>query len=241
MKKLILIAGAALCCVALILVSVGVTIAWFTDAKETTNVFTAGDVTIRLTELNPENDVIDVTDHGTQMDYGHVYPGRVITKNTTVTNIGSEDAYVAAEIVILDGDHDINSALKIPGLSGTQTPIDQFFFGGAWGEEFRAVESEKAYLVVYESENYIIQYDSRMTDGFWINIFRKDILKSGEELDLMGGFTFPVTWKNEEMLECTDLRISMKVFAAQGAGFTSCTEAIKTAFGTEFGIPDDIE
>ena len=38
MKKLILIAGAALCAVALVLVTVGVTIAWFTDMKESTNV-----------------------------------------------------------------------------------------------------------------------------------------------------------------------------------------------------------
>ena len=42
MKKLIWIMGVALCVVSLI--AVGVTIAWFTDTKESTNIFTAGDV-----------------------------------------------------------------------------------------------------------------------------------------------------------------------------------------------------
>ena len=77
--------GVALCVMAVALA--GVTIAWFTDTKETTNVFTAGDVKIQLTELNPENETIDVTDHVAQMDYGYIYPGRKINKNTTVTNI----------------------------------------------------------------------------------------------------------------------------------------------------------
>ena len=108
MKKLIWIMGVALCVVSLI--AVGVTIAWFTDTKESTNIFTAGDVKIRLNEVNPEGEVIDVTNQGTQMDYGHVYPGRKVTKNATITNVGSEGAYIAAEIVILDGEQDITKA-----------------------------------------------------------------------------------------------------------------------------------
>lgn len=236
MKKLILIMGVALCVVALI--AAGVTIAWFTDTKETTNVFTAGDVKIRLTELNPEHEMIDVTNHGAQMDYGHVYPGLEVKKNSTVTNIGSEGAYLASEIVILDGEQDIATALSIPGTATGLTPLDEFFEGGLWGDTFTQVTSDKPHLIVWESDRCIVQYDTRMTEGFWINIYVKDILESGESLQLWDGFTFPRDWGNDQMLQCTSLRISIKTFAVQAAGFTSSTEAIESAFGNEFGIPD---
>ena len=236
MKKLILIAASALLIVAS--VAVGVTIAWFTDTKEATNVFTAGDVVIRLTELNPEEEVIDVSDGGVQMDYGHVYPGREVKKESTVTNIGSETAYVAIEIVILDGERDINSALSIPGEAGGGTRLDLFFKGGVFGETFTRATGYASQYVTWESDSYIIQYDKRMNDGFWINVFIKNTLESGNSLLILDGFTFPKSWGNDEMLQCANLRISTKVFAAQAAGFSSCIEAITTSFGEEFGLPD---
>ena len=236
MKKLIWIIGVALSIVAL--VAAGVTIAWFTDTKETTNVFTAGDVKIRLTELNPENEMIDVTNHGVQMDYGHVYPGREVKKNSTVTNIGSEAAYIAAEIVLLDGDQDLTTALCIPGTAEGITRLDEFFEGGLWEDPFTRVESENPNLIVWESDACIVQYDTRMTEGFWINIFFKDVLRSGESLQMWEGFTFPFEWGNDQMLQCTSLRVSMKTFAVQAVGFESCVEAVETAFGNSFGIPD---
>ena len=238
MKKLIYIACAALSMIAIVLVSVGVTIAWFTDMKESTNVFTAGDVTIRFAELDPEGDLIDITGKNVQMDYGHVYPGREIVKKSFVTNTGSELAYIAAEIVILDGEQDINAALGIPGEANGKTPLDKFFVGGVWGENYTRVASpSEPHFVEWESEHTIVQYDTRMTDGFWINIFFKDGLESGNNVELWDGFTFPDDWGNENMLQCTNLRISVRVFAAQAAGFESCTEAITTAFKGEFGLP----
>ena len=236
MKKLICVMGVALCAIAL--VAAGVTIAWFTDTKETTNVFTAGDVKIRLTERNPEGEVIDITNQGTQMDYGHVYPGREIKKNSSVTNTGSELAYVAAEIVILDGERDINSVLNIPGQTGGKTPLDEFFVGGLWGDTFTLVANPSAsHFVEWESEHCLVQYDTRMTDGFWINIFVKDALQSGNTINLWDGFTFPDYWDNDDMLQCTNLRVSTRVFASQAAGFESCPEAITTAFEGNFGLP----
>ncbi len=237
MKKLILIAVAALCVVSL--VTVGVTIAWFTDMKESTNVFTAGDVTISLTELDPDGEQIDITDHFIQMDYGHAYPGREIVKNTIVTNTGSELAYLAAEIVILDGAQDIKSALSIPGTTTGITPIDDFFVGGLFDETYTKRDTPSApHFIEWENDSYLIQYDTRMPEGFWINIFVKEGLASGSSLNLWTGFTFPVTWGNDEMLQCSDLRISVRVFAAQAAGFSSCEEAITTAFDSDFGMPD---
>lgn len=236
MKKLILIASIALSVVCLI--AVGVTIAWFTDLKETTNVFTAGDVTIGVSELNTQGEEINVGNHFIQMDYGHTYPGRKIVKNTTVTNTGSELAYFAAEIVIIDGDMDLSSVLSIPGTDVGITPINEFFVGGLFGESYTRIANPSApHFIEWENENYLIQYDTRMTEGFWINIFAKNTLPSGNSLKLWDGFTFPLTWGNDEMLQCSDLRISMRYFAVQAAGFNNCEEAIITAFDKDFGLP----
>ena len=236
MKKLILIAGTALCIVALI--AVGVTIAWFTDIKETTNVFTAGDVTISVSELNPQGEEISVKNHVVQMDYGHAYPGREIVKNTTVTNTGSELAYLAAEIVIMDGEMDISTVLSIPGTPTGITPINEFFVGGIFDEDYTRRDNPTApHFIEWENDKYLIQYDTRMPEGFWINVFVKNGLASGNSLKLWDGFTFPLTWGNDEMLQCSELRISMRYFAVQAAGFNSCEEAIITAFDGDFGLP----
>ena len=234
MKKLIWIMGVALCVMAVALA--GVTIAWFTDIKETTNVFTAGDVKISMTELNPEKEMINVTNHAVQMDYGYIYPGLKVEKNTTITNIGSEDAYLAAEIVILGHERGIENVLSIPGESTGKLAIDKFFEGGVWGETFTLVASTESYYVTYESDHYIVRYDKRHTDGFWIDVFVKEPLSSGQSLMMWNGFTFPDTWGNDEMLACANLRISVCMFAAQVSGFNSCTEAITTAFNGEFGF-----
>lgn len=235
MKKLIIVLGALVCVVGLI--AAGVTIAWFTDTKEASNVFTAGDVEIRLTERDPSGELFDVSHGGIQLDYGHVYPGREVVKDSTVTNIGSEAAYIAVEIYIWDGEEDINSALGIPGAENGLTPLDHFFEGGIWGESFTRTSADGATMVEYESASYIVQYDTRLTDGFWINIFVKETLASGNSLLLWKGFTFPSTWGNEQMLQCADLNISTKVFAAQSSGFTDCETAITTSFGEDFGLP----
>lgn len=237
MKKLIWIMGVALLVMALI--TAGVTIAWFTDKKETNNVFTAGDVVIGLTELTPEGDVIDVTNHLIQMDYGHVYPGLSVRKNTTVTNLGSEDAFIASQIIIRDGGQDITKALSIPGKQPTGvTDVDDFFHGGVWADDLVHVPSPSAqpHLIVWESENYIVQYDTSVSEGILINVFVKDVLTSNDSLLMWGGFTFPLSWQNEQMLECTNLSIGVKTYAVQAAGFTDCVQAVTTAFGEDFGV-----
>lgn len=132
----------------------------------------------------------------------------------------------------------ISSVLSIPGTSTGITPIDQFFVGGLFDEAYTRRDNPSApHFIEWESEHYLIQYDTRIPEGFWINIFVKEGLASGNSLRLWDGFTFPLTWGNDEMIQCSNLRISVRVFAAQASGFNSCEEAIITAFDGEFGIP----
>jgi len=105
MKKKVSIIVTATALVALIIV--GSTLAFFTSQGTVSNVITMGDVKISLTEP-------DFKDSG-------VVPGQTITKDPTVNNIGSHDAYIRCKInlVVPTGDNeDITLDRKNQLLSG---------------------------------------------------------------------------------------------------------------------------
>ena len=88
----ILVSLAALALVAAI--SIGGTLAYFTDSKTATNTFTMGNVNIKLDETdikNPEGDRV------TSNAYD-VYPGEVVTKDPIVHNTGKNGAYIRATV-----------------------------------------------------------------------------------------------------------------------------------------------
>ena len=105
--------------VALVTTAVNVTIAFFTDAKESTGVFTAGNVYISLTEAaiksdgngnlirDPDADRIQGSELGGTTDavhdYGVVFPGQTIFKDPTVKNTGDNNAWVAIKVIIEQG------------------------------------------------------------------------------------------------------------------------------------------
>lgn len=86
-KKKILSAALALSVTAIL--AVGGSLAYFTDNDGADNVFTLGDVEIRLDEEFEQN--------------SKLYPGEekdAVTKEVDVTNTGSEDAYVRVHIAV---------------------------------------------------------------------------------------------------------------------------------------------
>ncbi len=97
-KEIALIATAVITVAAL---AVGSTLAFFTDKGEVTNVVTTGNVAITLTE--PQ---FDQSTKGSRSV--EIMPGDIITKDPTVTNSGSNAAYVRCKVEIENG----------PSLSG---------------------------------------------------------------------------------------------------------------------------
>lgn len=87
-KKTILVAAIAVMLVAALVV--GGTLAYFTDTKTADNTFTMGNVAITLDETNVAEDAPT----GSRVDGNtyNVYPGQTVTKDPTVTNVGSNDA-----------------------------------------------------------------------------------------------------------------------------------------------------
>ena len=122
MKKKILVVALVVCVLVLSIASA--TMAYFTDTHSATNTFTVGDVDITLTEAavmqdetngnivaDPNADPVRVEngiDFGTA--YGSLFPMQSICKDPTITNVGSEQAYIGAIITIANGEDKVAGA-----------------------------------------------------------------------------------------------------------------------------------
>ena len=93
-KKIVSLCLAA---VLVVMAVAGATVAYFNDTKSETNTFTLGNVQIKL----DETDITDSTKRTeTGNDYGAMYPGRTVTKDPTVHNVGANSAYIRAKVTI---------------------------------------------------------------------------------------------------------------------------------------------
>jgi len=92
-KRKIILAAIVL----LLIFLVGGAIAYFTDIESATNTFTIGDVDITLEEDGWVT--TDTNNNGVPDAAEGKMPGENITKDPTITNVGSNDAYVFAKVV----------------------------------------------------------------------------------------------------------------------------------------------
>ena len=90
-KKTILVAA-----VLLLIFLIGGLYAYFTDTKTVTNTFTIGNVAITLTE--PHWSTIDVNENNIPDAAEKKAPGETIVKDPTITNTGSNDAFIFAKV-----------------------------------------------------------------------------------------------------------------------------------------------
>lgn len=224
-NKIFRIAMAAL----LVVLSIaGTSMAYFTDVQEATNVFTAGNVDITLTEAkvakSATGHIEEVTggdagrvnavdfDYGTT--YGGLFPGQSIYKDPTITNVGSETAYVGAIVTIKNNDANANIATVL-----TQSAITGFITG--------LTESGKVV-------NYADIKTGDVTTGYTVYILFNDAVAKTGTAKLFSGIEIPEEWNNAEMANCKGLNIIVKAYATQKAGFTDAVTAIKAAFPTEW-------
>lgn len=98
-RKLVLL---VLCAVLLVSASVAGTLAYLISHDETVNVFTVGQVDIKLDEVkvSPDGKPVDGEERVKENKY-HLLPGMTYTKDPTITvSGGSEDAYVRMLVTI---------------------------------------------------------------------------------------------------------------------------------------------
>lgn len=152
MKKKII---ALVLVVAMVAVSViGGTLAYLTDSEEAVNVFTVGNIEIKLDEdiaVTSKNGSVDYTDtkviqNNNSISFKNIMPGNKIKKTVTVTN-DDNPAYVRV-IVVLNNYDKMNKAIddwyESKGYSADeiQAIYDQIFDG--WGIQYNKTPNDAA-------------------------------------------------------------------------------------------------
>lgn len=236
----------------LLLVSVlafaGSTIAYFSDVKQTANTFTAGNVSIVLSESaitrdNAGNVIADTskprvlgTAEGTLHNYGIVYPGQVICKDPTVRNCGSGDAWVAVKVTLTDGEGDI---CKVMGYDPDETDmidIETMLSGGLLDEKVHVGTWNGIENVCHNERYAMVQVASRANDTYDFYFFMLSPVAKGDSFTVFDTMIIDEIWDNDEMKELSDFKINVCAYAVQLYSFDSCFDAMTTAFGSEFSF-----
>ena len=256
LSKLNIISIAIVACIGLIIAAAGGTIAYFTDAKEMTNVYTAGGVFITLTEaaVKPDgqgNYVVDPNERVSGKDlantdptinnYGYVYPGMTIHKDPTIENVGFDSIWVAAKVIIDDGEGDLG---QIYGDADNEYYIHDLFTGGA----IEPVEGKIHFgtwngiaNVLYDTDNtYAIAQKVNTTTGnheFFIFILQP--LAKNESVTVFDTMLIDPELDNTNLQHFANLKITVQAFGVQKFGFSDCYKAMVAAFGTHFPFAAD--
>ena len=226
MKKKILIIAVAACLLALTIA--GTSVAYFTDTEKATNVFTAGDVNIKLTYANSvaESDDNNANNNVINLANEHVYPGQIFEIDATITNVGSEDAYVGAIITLKD--KDLNAFVSVAGDANDNYPV---------------AVSKLLNKLVEDGANYTVTFENgTVTDNgeefatLTIYIIKTASIATNGTCTLFEDVVVPTEWDNAEMKAFSGFELSVVAYATQTGGFDTAVEAFTAAFGTEFGL-----
>ena len=238
---------AVIACVGII-VGVGGSVAYFSDAKEMTNVFTAGNVYISLTEAAVKNDGVgnlvedpdsprvegvaidSVSD--VQHNYGVLFPGKVMHKDPRITNVGEDDAWIAAKIIIRDGDGDIN---KLFGYENSEEIDIKSMLSGALLDERVHLGIWNGFENVCYNDHYAMIQVANAEEGIYeFYFFINTALAKGESVELFDTMTVDPEFSNAQMQELSNLEITVQAFAVQTFGFDGCYAAMCRAFSEHF-------
>jgi predicted ribosomally synthesized peptide with SipW-like signal peptide len=226
MKKKILIVSLVVAVLATAII--GGTLAWFTDTEEATNVFTVGDVSIELREphYNGTNFTGDaaITENLGIALAGDIMPGRVIPKDPTVKNVGTNPCYVRVKMYVPTAVFTVlgpyadpaGQTGELPGLFGGFNETDWRVIDGIWTDETVDGVAFKVRTYNYETNNGIL------TAGTVVKLFDNMIVPSG--LTNADRAALPVVGSN------TTFGIRFVAEAIQSEGFNNDANAAWAAF-----------
>lgn len=229
-KRKILSLAMALSIVAIM--AVGATLAYFTDTDSADNVFTVGNVDITLHEVFPSESnqpVVMVPSVGSAQN-DTLKNG--ITKEVTVSNDGTEEAYVRVHIAIPtlldDGDPTYDASKNIlhfnydkesigAGLWDWSKAADDNKYEGDWNAYKTTIDQIEynVYVVTYGS----ILAKNEVTAQKAMSQVYLDNKTTNEDIEYYNG----VLGENWE--------IKVVAEGAQADGFTNAYDALNTAFG----------
>ena len=236
-----------------LVMTVRTSIAFFTDAKESTSVYTAGNVYIKLSEAAVATDSsgnliedagaariegAEISENGETVlhNYGVVFPGQSIYKDPTIENVGKGDAWVAAKVIIEDGAGDIHRLYRYSD-GYDDIDIEGLLSGGLLDEQVHVGVWNGIDDVCYNDRYAMIQSSSRLNGKYEFYFIMLSPMEKGETVTVFDTLQINPLFGNAEMLEFRDLKITVQAFAVQTFGFSSCFDAMTGAFSEHFSLP----
>lgn len=217
-KKIFAIALAASIAV---LAIAGTSMAYFTDVEEATNVFTAGNVDIKLTYSGSDvdgdddssaNDVLKVEDKD-------VYPGQTFARNATITNIGSEDAYVGAVITLTNANGNLDEVITPQG-DADNIPV-----------------AITTLFTKFVTDGYYVTY-AEVTNGYAVYVVKTAEMSKDQTEVLFENIVIPTAWDNAQMADFNGTEIKVTAYATQVKGMNDgALAALQTAFDAFDTVP----
>ena len=202
--------AALLLCSAVLLVciSIGATVAYLTSTATVTNTFTVGNVAITMDETKVDENGTPIQGaNRVQANTYKLMPGHTYTKDPTV-HVGttSEDAYLGVKVVF-ENSKNADANLKLNMLS-IFTGVDE----NAWDIEKRHDSNNDVY--------YLLTY--------------KNVISKGNNIQLFNKVMIPDEMTNEQIADLNNIKMVITAYAVQKDGFDTPSEALTTAFATEF-------
>jgi predicted ribosomally synthesized peptide with SipW-like signal peptide len=220
----------------LVLVFVGGTIAYFFDTQQASSTFTSGNVKILLSESavkqegcnlvrDPDKPRVQGAPGETVINnYGSIYPGQTIYKDPTITNIGDNDEWIAAKVVLTDGAGDLT---RVMGYEGVEfIDIEMLLSGGLLDETVHFGVWNGIEAVCYNDRYVMIQVPSVTTGPFEFIFLMLAPVAPGESVMLFDRVSFPKEWNNSEMQELASLGIHVQAYGVQVTSLNSCLQAM---------------
>ena len=193
MKKKIFLITLAACL--LVLTVAGSSYAYFTDTDTKSTVFTAGNVDITLTYNEPAENA-------------KFFPGQSYTNiNASITNVGSEDAYVGAIIEL--SKTDLNTILTAAGDTDNIPAAIAKVFKGIDANTVKYVETANTCKI------FVVVETAKAKD---------------ETANIFTSVEIPAAWDNAQMKVFNGMNVTVTAYATQTVGFNNATLALTTAF-----------
>lgn len=211
--------------------AIGGTLAYFTDSDTATNKFTVGNVKIDLVEKDENKN--DWTSK--ELMPGE---GNAIVKDVTVKNVGSNDAFMWAEIwipsVLDDGPDRSDPAKNDLHWNNFNTYEDA---DGNTVMCYKSVAEEAGYTLVAETQDAWIGRKKVNKDGTEVEYSGYRLWIKNDTAKASGGSTASLlyrTFMDQHVKQCTDTTHSNKCLVLQeGEHYAGDWEIIVNAFGIQ--------
>jgi predicted ribosomally synthesized peptide with SipW-like signal peptide len=244
--------------VALLVIGViGASLAYFTDTAKADNVFTTGNVKIKLNEQqrNDKGDALEPFEQnkvlnpivgsaqGKKDQFGMPTAANYVDKMVTVTNTGKNDAYIRAYFAIpsaLDDGYDSFNAGKnvlhfnfgnkvVNGVASSTEGVEWIWTkDGKWNYFETTIDNIK-YNVYYADYATVVKAGDT-TEQFVQGVY----LDKSFDIKADGAYAFGEKLDLDEGWSWDNVKCPVFAVAVQAAGFDNASAAINDAFGANY-------